>query len=190
MFCNGHVNHLTRIQLSMHFTCQRQNACSKIQAEHHQGQSPASGDAHCRLSPIQMGLNLHGGPCNLVICYFSGFALCFTLCLDEPRLAFFLGLFFALVSGILIILSSMHMHMSMIFYADVSWLWKKNAATCYIKSCKAYIRDPSLNIKHFTSCKMKNRCLSYAFAFIQNTIQKHAPPVLFYCCPNFKSVYH
>ena len=47
MLCNGKVNHLTWIRLSMHFTCWRQNgSCSGGLAEHHQGWNPASGDVH------------------------------------------------------------------------------------------------------------------------------------------------
>ncbi len=57
LLCNGQVNHLTWIRLSMHFTCWRQNwrenaqeqagtedGCSRGLAEHHQGWNPASGD--------------------------------------------------------------------------------------------------------------------------------------------------
>ncbi len=60
LLCNGQVNHLTWIRLSMHFTCWRQNwrenaprttagtedSCSRGLAEHHQGWNPASGDVY------------------------------------------------------------------------------------------------------------------------------------------------
>ncbi len=59
LLCNGQVNHLTWIRLSMHFTCWRQNwrenaprtsrtedGCSRGLAEHHQGWNPASGDVY------------------------------------------------------------------------------------------------------------------------------------------------
>ncbi len=59
LLCNGQVNHLTWIRLSMHFTCwdktegkmpQEQagteDGCSRGLAEHHQGWNPASGDVY------------------------------------------------------------------------------------------------------------------------------------------------
>ncbi len=59
LLCNGQVNHLTWIRLSMHFTCWRQtegkmpqeqagteDGCSRGLAEHHQGWNPASGDVY------------------------------------------------------------------------------------------------------------------------------------------------
>ncbi len=59
LLCNGQVNHLTWIRLSMHFTCWRLNwrempqeqagtedGCSRGLAEHHQGWNPASGDVY------------------------------------------------------------------------------------------------------------------------------------------------